>query len=206
MVRRVLCAVLMLSVAISCTTFAGASMEEVTPIVEGERVLELEYMDFYNNQDYYMRLVEEEDYTLHFYVDEEYRELEAARQAESVSCTDELKPVMTRGTTPPTQEHRIFTGNLSFEGKSSYSNLYTNYYCTGSPWYNVTINNYRQGNQMLTVKAYNVVSSQTTTAFRAGTTIKKYTMAGIGNVPVQGHFYLCFYAPVDVSGTIAKAN
>lgn len=206
MMKRILCPVLVLSMAISLTTFAGASSEMTTPAVEGERVLELEYMEFYNNQDYYMSLVEEEDYTLHFYVEEEYRELEAARQAESVNCTDELQPIMTRGTNPPTKEHKIFKGALSFSGKALYSNLYTNYYCTGSPWYNVTINNYRQGNQMLTVKAYNVLSSQTTTAFRAGTTIKKYTMAGIGHVPVQNHFYLCFYAPVDVSGTIAKAN
>ncbi len=34
-------------------------------------MLELECMDFYENQDDYMSLVEEKDYTLHFDVNEE---------------------------------------------------------------------------------------------------------------------------------------
>jgi len=205
--KKVISFMLVVTMALSLVTFASAATEyDAVSVAEEETVLELEYMEFYENQDYYMDLVETKGYTLHFYVDEEHRDLEMARQAEDVNCVDEMSSVMTRGTTVPTKEHNILNGALSFEGKADYSDLYTNYYCTGSSWYTVTVNNYIYSNRMLTVRAYNVLSGQETTTFPSGTTIKKYTMKGSGATAPRNHFYLRFDAPVNVSGTIARAR
>lgn len=198
-----LCAIMMCNV-LSATAFATETPTENISNNNEEIVLELDYMDFYENQDYYMSLVRDHNYTLHFDPGEEYLDLELARIAENAAASDTLTPVVSRGTTAPTQGHDITKGKLTFNGKSSYSDLYTNKYCTGSSWYVVTLLNHTYTSRMLKVTAYNVLSSQQVTNFSSGTTVKKYTMSGSGATAPTKHFYLKFTAPVDASGYIER--
>lgn len=204
MKKKMMSMCLALSLVFALAIPAGATVEGSINTDYKEVVLELEYMDFYENQEYYMSLVCDKNYTLHFDLNDEYRELEQARLAESVSAVDEMQPSMTRGTSVPTQAHDIRKGKLSFAGEAVYSDLYTNYYCIGSSWYVVSLINDDADYRPLRVTAYNVLSSQTTTSFPAGGTIKKYTMTGTGATAPSKHFYLRFSAPVNVSGTIER--
>lgn len=204
-----LCAVIVCN-TLSFTAFA-AEKTDTTNNPE-DVVLELEYMDFYMNQDYYMSLVEDKNYTLHFDVPKEYEAQEMERQRQNSAKIQALVPsvgsdaLSPRGTTVPTTAHNITQGSYSFKGDADYSNLYTEKYCIGSAWYIVTVNNNNYTNYQLRVTAYNVLSSQETTYFSPGTTVKKYTMTGTGATANTKHFYLKFHAPVKVSGTIARGT
>lgn len=197
---------LLLSLAFSLSIFAGASVENPEAISDGEEiVLEIECMDFYNNQDYYMNLVQEKNYTLHFDVTDENRDFVLAKMAEGASEAADLSPIMTRGLSAPTQGHNINTGSLTFNGDADYSDLYTNKYCTGADRYVVTLLNDTYGAQNLTVTAYNVLRPYQITYFPAGVTVKTYLMSGTTySAAIQQHFYLKFHAPVHVAGTIEK--
>lgn len=212
MKKRFVTLVLALVLACSLAIPVGAVVaQEPTTAAPSERiVLELEYMDFYENQDYYMSLVRDKDYTLHFDVPEEYQELEDARQAENGTAVQALVPgpeagdIVPYGPTVPTVAHNISTqGTYSFNGEAAYTDLYTNRYFIGSAWYIVTVNNHNHTNELLTVTAYNVISKGTM-AYKEGTTIEKYTMSGTGATANTKHFYLKFHAPVNVTGTIAR--
>ncbi len=201
MKRKLFSFVLTLSLSLSLVTVVGAA----EPTMGEEKVLEIECMDFYENQDYYMSLVEEKDYTLHFDVTNENRDFVLAKMAEGASDTAELQPAVTRGLTAPTQGHNINTGSLTFNGDAEYSNLYTNKYCTGSDCYVVTLLNDTYEAAELKVTAYNVLRPYQITYFPAGVTVKKYIMSGTTYASaIKQHFYLQFHAPVHASGTIAK--
>lgn len=215
MKKRFTTLALAMLLACSLAIPAGAATTENSTVTtpSGQIVLELDYMDFYQNQDYYMNLVYEKDYTLHFNVPEEYQELEDARQAEAANVVGELMTgpegngIVTYDTKVPTEAHNIATqGTYKYEATATYSDIYTNYYYIGSSWYVVTVNNRNYDTTaMLRVTAYNVYADATM-YYTNGTTIHKYTMSGTGATANMKHFYLKFHAPVKADGTIARGS
>ena len=178
---------LMLCGVLSATAFATEETTEVE--TSAELTLKLEYMDFYENQDYYMDLVRDKDYTLCIDVPEEYQELEEARIAEGANDTDEMVPDIARGAGIPTVGHSILQGSYTFKGEATYTNLYTEKYVYGNTQYIVTVNNSRYGNQALTCKAFNVVSNSQFTCNAGSTVVKKLTMKGSGPTAISAHLF-----------------
>lgn len=213
---------LMLCGVLSATAFAN---EESTEIETSDApVLELEYMDFYENEDYYMNLVEEKGYILHYNVPAEYDELECERIAKNAAENTELVPSLTRGTSAPTKGVSTTGGGLrySFAGHALYSTLYTDTYYTGATHYVVNFYNRNYlledmgisngGNLSLQVRAYNVVSSMANktignTGNPNGTGyVVKYAMNGNSVTAKNARFYLSFSAPVYAAGYIRGSS
>lgn len=206
--KKIILLCLMFILAFALAISAGATEgEPETTVSEEGPVLVLEYVDYYENEDYYLSLVDDKNYTLRIQANEEQQELERAKMLEKASCVDELCPVIARHAYVPTQGWDIVSkGTYTLEGLSSTSALYTNYYFTGSSWYRLTVLNCNESSPT-GITAYNVLSSQTTTTCRAGEILKKkYTMSGTGATANTKHFYLRFSAPVNMTGTIERVQ
>lgn len=206
--KKIISLCLMLVIAFALAISAGAAEgEPETTVPEEGPVLVLEYVDYCENEDYYLSLVDDKNYTLRIQANEEQQELERAKILEKASYVDELCPAIARHAYVPTQGWNIVSkGTYTMNGHSENSDLYTSYYFTGSSWYQVTVFNYNQTTPT-EIRAYNVLSSQTTTICPAGEILKKkYTMSGTGATANTKHFYLRFSAPVKVTGTIERAR
>lgn len=207
-----------LSSLMLCTVFCTTAFAAEDPAYssdEGGIVLELDYMDFYENEEYYMNLVIEKDYILHFNVPDECRELERERRernkrveqvnGEFIGLTPAISrydyiPTIGIHTTPGTGQ------SFHVKGNSSLVTLYTNNYYTGSTHYIFDFENTNYTNVKLHIKAYNVIDSQSSKYFSSGSYVIKYTMKGNSTTAKQQRFYLQFDPPVHAEGDIIPSS
>lgn len=78
-----------------------------------EKELKLEYMEFYENQEYYKTLAKNEGYRLVISVGKEYEDLETARLEAEAQEIDELVPgTMARGTEVPTKKYNVAKNSI----------------------------------------------------------------------------------------------
>lgn len=183
---------MVLSLAIPCS----ATTTSETSNMEGTEIHVDEYMDFYNNQQYYKNLVAQ-GYTVIVNVGEEYAEMEEARIEAESNEMDELIESKGRGTSVPTARWNINTeGKYSFSGSAAYSTLYLGYLIYGHDGYGTTVYNKSETNT-LTVNAHGCISERSFTVDPLTSRLEKFTMFSASN-----NFYLSFNAPSYFSGTI----
>ena len=188
---------LMVCSVLSVSAFAAETPREGT---SSEPVLRLEYMEFYNNQDYYMDLVREEGYCLYIDVNEEYREMELARITEGTEKINELTAPVTRGSSVPNKEWNIVQkGKYSFRVDTASTQVFTNYYFTGASTYVVTMTNI---SNVVPAGgcAYNTVTGTSPFGGSSGTVIKRFAARSS-----SAHFYMHFSAPSYIIGSIEKS-
>lgn len=215
--KKIICS--LMSILMLCTVFCATAFAGTTEIPEATTpaeppILELEYMDFYENEDYYMNLVIEKDYTLHYNVPAEYEELERARIAKDADTPNgiDLYSIMSPGDYPPTVEKKTVPGTkYYFNGESHYGDRYTLNYYTGATHYVASIHNANSTNSSaqnlkLHVIANGVIPSQSSKYYDEGTTVTKYTMSGNEVTAKKGHFYLCFKGPMTADGYIMPSS
>ena len=88
--------------------------------------LHLEYMEFYDNQDYYKNLARNQGYRLVISVGPEFEELEEARIRADNSEFDGLVPAqISRGVDVPTRKHNVAKKEYKISGRAVQSTLYT---------------------------------------------------------------------------------
>lgn len=151
-----ICSMLALLLGTTGTAMAVSSENETIPN-EDETVLDLEYMDYINNQAYYDALVMDEGYTLYVQVGEEYKEQEKERLAQNAEADSELLPPLTRGVDVPTSVYNLSTtkSKYTFRGTGP---VHTNYMFSGQTLYKISVYNSNSGN--LTVQVYNAAISK----------------------------------------------
>lgn len=121
-----------LILALFCLQVPTASATTVDVQETDSMELHVEYMEFYNNQQYYKDLAKNEGYTIIINVGEEYADLENERIANEAVQIDELvSEKQTRYGTPPTQPWNVLTqGTKGFSGTATNSICYTKFlYC-----------------------------------------------------------------------------
>ena len=187
-------ATLLLLCFVQCAFAASAPPE--TSIKEE---LHLDYLEFYENQDYYNNLARTEGYRLVVYVGEEYAELEEARIASESESVHTLIPVTTRGLSIPSKGWNIANkGPYSFKGIAQHQPLYTDCYITGYTSYKVTA--YNGSNAKTSAQAWGVRVGFEPFSCPARSTVIEYFVP----TSSSSHFYLKFFPYVDIKGTIAK--
>lgn len=161
--------------------------------------LYVEYMEFYDNQQYYKELAKNEGYTIVINVGEEYADLENERIANEAVQIDELVSGMqARDASVPQEEWNVLTqGTKGFSGTATNTICYTKLKYYGCTAYEVSIYNSSSYNT-LNYRFYNTGDS-TTYSLSTGTSIIKY-------VPLnpETRFYLGFDAPGQATGYVAR--
>jgi|GEM_PF-3050963 len=109
----------------------------------------------------------------------------------------EINPI-TRGLSRPDTAWDLSTGDYSFSGSASNSDLYTNYYFTGYTKYQVQIKNY--SNTTLTAKVKTFWSTKEELTVAPGYTVN----AECSGFQIDDKAYILFQAPSDFSGWIRK--
>lgn len=200
---KILKTLIALSAVLSCLVSSSFATNPIqSSDISSKPELHLEYLEFYENQQYYKDLARTNGYRLVINVGDEYADLERARIAQEQENASSLIPVSgARGASVPTKEWDISKkGTYRFEGYANNSPLYTQYYITGWTSYEVSVyNNWdkyvTQGFAYGTTRGANVgvnFSCDTQT-----TTIEYFTCKS------DSHFYLMFQQPADVEGYIA---
>jgi len=164
--------------------------------------LHLEYTEFYNNQDYYMDLVRNEDYVLYIDVGEENLETEIARLTDGATV-DRWEPSLSRGTNPPSKGYNIVSeGTYHFSVDTPRSRIYSNYYFVGASSYIVSMTNTSNvtpaGGGAINAMPY---------SFTAGThtTVQKFNVISLpGMVATATPFSFFCNGPTYVYGTVEK--
>ena len=185
--------------ALLCLQVPAASATTVDVQKVDSMELYVEYMEFYNNQQYYKDLAKNEGYTIIINVGEEYADLENERIASEAIQIDELvSGKQARDGSIPTREWDILNqGTKGFSGTATNSTCYTEYEYYGCTAYEVSIYNSSSHN-MLYYIFYNT-GNNSTYSLSAGTSVIKY-------VPLnpETRFYLGFDAPGQVTGYVAR--
>ena len=200
---RIICVVLCMVMAMSLPM--GVSADSYTN-ADTTKKLELEYMEFYNNQEYYKALARNEGYTLIISVGEEYEALETARLKAEAQEIDELIPGnKTRGTTVPTSKYNVAKKQYTISGHSVQSTLYTQKKVYGAINYEMSIHNKYSATSGLTLKVTTdgfIQSGDMYFFVDPGKTVLKYGSTHHTSDLV----YLAFRAPVSVDGYIKNAG
>lgn len=185
---------LLLLCFVQCAFAAAAPLE-----TETTEELHLDYLEFYENQEYYDNLARTEGYRLVINVGEEYAALEEARIASESGSIHDLISTTTRGANVPTQGWNIANkGPYSFKGTAQFQPIYTDVYVTGYTSYKVTA--YNKSNARTPAQAWGVSGGFEPFSCPAHSTVIEYFVP----VSSSSHFYLKFFPYVDVTGTIAK--
>ena len=188
-----------LVLAILCLQIPAASATEVNGQEMDSHNLYVEYMEFYNNQQYYIGLARDAGYTIIINVGEEYAELEEQRIKNEASVVDELVPGgITRDGNPPTNLWNVLEeGAKGFSGSATNSTLYTSYKYWGCTSYLVSIYN---------KSPYNTLYYQ----FHNTGDDKQYSLSSgtsvIKCIPLNPttSFYLSFKHPCVVEGYVMR--
>ncbi len=200
MKKRIFCialSLLMLSSALSVSAFAVDS-EESTPT----NYLYIEnYMQFYENQDYYLNLVDTENYCLYINVPDEYIELERTRILSEASSVQSLRPnTAARGLSAPTIEWNIAQkGTYAFDVDTDSSPVYTNRYFTGVTSYRVSVLNTSNVKPGVAYFYGNNSRPRTIDLSSAGSVIKNFNVS-----TTTTPFYICFTAPAYLVGNVKE--
>ena len=188
-----------LILALFCLQFPTASATAVDVQETDSMELHVEYMEFYNNQQYYKDLAKNEGYTIIINVGEEYADLENERISIEATQSDELvSGKQARDASVPQDEWNVLTqGTKGFSGTATNTICYTVYKFYGCTSYEVSIYNSSPYNT-LKYRFYNT-GDDATYSLSTGTSIIKY-------VPLNSNtrFYLGFYAPGQATGYIAQ--
>ena len=208
MKKRLITLMLALSLAFALAIPAGAAVvDAMVPtdvpeptVVTDKPELYLDYMEFYNNQEYYKNLVLTEDYRLFINVGEEYADMEYARIMDGADEVDTLTSnVLTRGTSIPDDEWNINTkGTYHFTVDTDAPTIYTKYYFTGANAYLLTVFNPYNSSGGATI--YGAIGSPLKVNAFFGTVIQKYSSL------MGSRFYVGFHKPAHISGSIEKAS
>ena len=188
-----------LILALFCLQVPTASATTVDVQETDSMELHVEYMEFYNNQQYYKDLAKNEGYTIIINVGEEYADLENERIANEAVQIDELvSEKQTRDGTPPTQPWNVLTqGTKGFSGTATNSICYTKFLYCGCTSYEVSIYNSSPHNTLY-FRFYNT-GDGTTYSLSTGTSVIKYVALN-----PETKFYLGFDAPGQASGYVAR--
>lgn len=163
-------------------------------------ILNLEYMEFYNNQEYYRTLAAVEGYTLIISVDDEYIQLEEER----IGCSStENRAVDNDGITPygasvPNNSWNCYLKNeRSFSTDNANTTRYMDYYVIGGTTYEVSCTNL-YNHAAITYKTHgNSSGTQTVSVPKSSTVIKCFSV-DTDTTP----FYLSFPAPCRAKGYV----
>ena len=196
--------VLFVSCAIPCA--AVSNNPENT-----EMDLHLEYMEFYNNQEYYKNLAKTQGYTLIISVGEEYAQMETERINAAVQQNDEVlpatdAPISTYGVEVPTSKHNVsWWGKYKIDGLSVQSTLYTEKKVYGVTDYEFSLYNRYDEDSDLTFKVtthgFNKSGDDYFYVDPGETVIRYYQTSKTSDTA-----YLEFRAPVNVEGYIQKGT
>lgn len=163
-------------------------------------ILNLEYMDFYNNQDYYRTLARENGYTLVISVDDEYIELEKERISSNNSKNRAVvdSDIIPYGSSAPTTPWNCYEKNKrTFSTDNANTTVYMNYYVIGSTTYEVSCTNL-YSHAAITYKTHgNSSGTQTVSVPKSSTVIKCFSV-DTDRTP----FYLSFPAPSRTEGYV----
>lgn len=160
--------------------------------------IQVAYMEFYNNQEYYYNLARE-GYTIIILVGEAYADVEKERLEDDSEQTNALLPgTMTRGSTVPTASWNVISlGKYDFSGSATQSSLYTNYKLCGSTSYLITVYNEYDSTSISGVVHGVQESDRTFTVAPLTTMVRVYNTSS-----KYDYIYLGFYPPVRVSGSV----
>lgn len=185
--------------ALLCLQVPTASATTVDVQEVDSMELYVEYMEFYNNQQYYKNLAKNEGYTIIINVGEEYADLENERIANEAAQIDELvSGKQARDGTVPTKEWDILNqGAKGFSGTATNTTCYTEYKYYGWTAYEVSIYN-SSSNYTLYYRFYNTGNS-TTYSLSPGTSV----IQSVALNP-ETRFYLGFDAPGQTTGYVEK--
>lgn len=184
--------------AVEATDDAEATQQNSVVKVSGDVAHIEDYMEFYNNQDYYIDWARENGYSLFINVPDEYMEMEKQRILGDDYAGEVLTGMVTRGLKAPTAVWDISKkGKYEFSVESSASKIYTNYKFTGQTTYCMTTLN--MSNVSSGGTAYGVIDSRKTfSTFGSGTVINFFHTSTLSPTP----FYVCFNAPAYLVGSI----
>lgn len=194
--------------SVSCMAFTANAVEatddaEVTqqnPAVKvtGDVARIEDYMEFYNNQDYYIDWARENGYSLSINVPDEYMEVEKQRILGDDYAGEVLTGMVTRGLSAPTAVWDISQkGKYEFSVNSSASKIYTNYKFKGQTTYCMSTLN--MSNVSSGGTAYGVIGGpKTFSTFGSGTVINFFNTSTLAS----SSFYVCFNAPAYLVGSI----
>ena len=169
--------------------------------------LHLEYMEFYNNQEYYKDLARTQGYTLRVSVGSEYEDLEIARINESVSDEpNNYSEAITRGVEIPTNRYNIaLWKQYTIKGLSVQSTLYTEKKFYGITDYEVSIyNRYDKDSDLTFLVTPHGFTKSGNNAFYVDPqeTVIQYFQT----MDKSHETYLEFRAPVSVEGYIKEGT
>ncbi len=192
----------MISSALSSSVFAAEAQGYGS---DNSQILYVDdYMEFYENQDYYMDLVDNQHYVLVIDVPDEYLEMEKTRIAGGAEVNALTEGPTTRGTSVPTRAWNVNTnGTYSFSVSTAKTPIYTNYYFVGANAYRMSVLN---TSNVVPAGAYVYGYSSgrkfvETYSSKTSTVVYSFPIAN-----PNSHFYVCFLAPSYLMGSISVAN
>lgn len=197
-----------MAIAVSCMVFTANAVEVTQPMEEtlkdsavkvtGDVARIEDYMEFYNNQEYYITWASENGYSLSINVPSECMEMEKARILGDGYVNELFTGVVTRGLSAPTAVWDISQkGKYDFSVSSSASKIYTNYKFKGKTTYCMSTLN--MSNVSSGGTAYGVVGgTKTFSTFGSSTVINFFNTSTLSSTP----FYVCFNAPAYLTGSI----
>lgn len=184
--------------ALACLQSTAAFATTVDSQEKNPNELQVEYMEFYNNQQYYKDLAKNKGLTIIIDVGEEYADLESARIANEAAQNNQLVPVVQPRTGDiPTSEWNILQqGKKDFRGTATNTICYTSFKYWGCTSYEVSVYN-SNPYKSLSYKYYGTGDTSTYT-LDSGKAVIRY-------IPLNPstRFYLGFYAPAEFSGYVA---
>lgn len=190
---------MLLNLAIPCFAFSSEANEDSTDLV-----LHLEYMEFYNNQEYYKEFARTNDYTLIISVGEEYIDLETSRiygsNSKDRTITD--NEIVPYGSSAPTDPWNCYLKNKRpFNTDNANSTVYMEFYVIGGTTYEVSCTNLYD-HQSITYKTHGNSSGTQTISVPKSSTVIKYFAVDTDSTP----FYLSFPAPSRTRGYVDCAG
>ena len=169
--------------------------------IEESKDIYVEYLEYYDNEEYYVNLAKNYGYTIYIHVGEEHAEEEAARfgiSEESLNKNgEEIEP---RGLSIPTSLWDISSqGKDDIDGFSNSTPLYTEFKYYGITHYGVRLYNYSTTNTLTCVPS-NFYEFGDTFTLEPRYSVLKFMTAYNTNTKV----YLKFFAPCYVKGYIGS--
>ena len=178
------------------SAFASSSPDAVR--VDGNIAYIDDYMEFYNNQDYYNNWAFSNGYSLAVNVPSEYMDLEIERIVGNSTIHELSSEPLTRGLSIPTATWNLSEkGKYSFSVESAASPIYTNYKFTGTHAIHV-LTTLSISNRSAGGTAYGVDGGPQDFSTSTGTSISTLLFTSEYNYS----FYLRFNAPAYLIGSI----
>lgn len=161
--------------------------------------LHIEYMDFYNNQEYYEDLVANQNYIIYISIGEEYIDLERSRiQSHTESNSQFHSDSVARGTSKPTASFNVHNlGTKPVGGSNVNSYLYSEVTFTGCVAYTISITNLYDHRSITCDPVGNTSGPDTFTVPALHT-----VLANIGTGDASREFYLKFPPPAWFEGYV----